>query len=184
MEPQEASTCLLPLFVIHMWCYHHGSQRATGDVSWWQDIFMLFSGTGSGFCPRFTGAELGLWEFSHHCQSHYKSLQWWEKFPQIQFCSSESGTESRSCAWEKYKYILPPAHILSCSLTAMVITSHMNGKQRGESQVPGNRVIKQLISSAPMSTHLKGGGDLEPLSCSVAVKRATSHLSQFCSFWL
>ena len=106
------------------------------------------------------------------------------KFPQIQFCSSESGTESRSCAWEKYKYILPPAHILSCSLTAMVITSHMNGKQRGESQVPGNRVIKQLISSAPMSTHLKGGGDLEPLSCSVAVKRATSHLSQFCSFWL
>ena len=105
-------------------------------------------------------------------------------FPQIQFCSSESGTESRSCAWEKYKYILPPAHILSCSLTVMVITSHMNGKQRGESQVPGNRVIKQLISSAPMSTHLKGGGDLEPLSCSVAVKRAISHLSQFRSFWL
>ena len=79
------------------------------------------------------------------------------KFPQIQFCSSESGTKSRSCAWEKHKYILPPAHIPSCSLTAMVITSHMNGKQRGESQVPGNRVIKQLISSAPMSTHLKGG---------------------------
>ena len=44
---------------------------------WWR-IFILFSGTGSGFCPRFTGAELGLWEFSHHCQSHYKSLQWWE----------------------------------------------------------------------------------------------------------
>ena len=78
MEPQEASTCLLPLFVIHMWCYHHGSQRATGDVSWWQDIFILFSSTGSGFCPRFTGAELDLWEFSHHCKSHYKSLQWWE----------------------------------------------------------------------------------------------------------
>ena len=45
---------------------------------------------------------------------------------QIQFCSSESGTKSRSCAWEKYKYILPPAHILSCSLTTMVITSHMS----------------------------------------------------------
>ena len=89
------------------------------------------------------------------------------KFPQIQFCSSESGTKSRSCAWEKYKYILPPAHILSCSLTAMVITSHMNGKQSGESPVPGNRVIKQPIrvelgksSSAPMSTHLKVGDDL------------------------
>ena len=78
MEPQEASTYLLPLFVIHMWCYHHGSQRATGDVSWWQDIFILFSSTGSGLCPRFTGAELDLWEFSHHCKSHYKSLQWWE----------------------------------------------------------------------------------------------------------
>ena len=41
-------------------------------------LFILFSGTGSGFCPRFTGAELELWEFSHHCKSHYKSLQWWE----------------------------------------------------------------------------------------------------------
>ena len=27
---------------------------------------------------RFTGAELVLWKFSHHCKSHYKSLQWWE----------------------------------------------------------------------------------------------------------
>ena len=58
----------------------------------------------------------------------------------------------------------------------------MNGKQSGESQVPGNRVIKQLIrvelgksSSAPMSTHLKGGDDLEPLSYSLTAMVITSH---------
>ena len=118
-------------------------------------------------CPQI---QLRMWEFL--CQE-----QWWEKFPHSQL---DLGANPES-APEMAINSLPLAHILSCSLTAMVITSHMNGKQSGESQVPGNRVIKQLIrvelgksSSAPMSTHLKG----------VAVKRATSHLSQFCSFWL
>ena len=65
---------------IFVWCGYVDGREGSWRVRVWGRwrIFILFSGTGSGFCPRFTGAELGLWEFSHHCQSHYKSLQWWE----------------------------------------------------------------------------------------------------------
>ena len=54
-----------------------------------------------------------MWEFL--CQE-----QWWEKFPHSQL---DLGANPES-APEMAINSLPLAHILSCSLTAMVITSH------------------------------------------------------------
>ena len=90
-------------------CWLEGGLLMSEKRSWWQDIYTFlrhriwivsqihWSRTGSvGIFPPLS-----------------KSLQvitMVGKFPQIQFCSSESGTKSRSCAWEKYKYPPPAPH--------------------------------------------------------------------------
>ena len=96
-----ATTCLQPLFVIHMWCYLHGSQRATEK---------MWAG-GRLFIPIFRLCPRSNWEcgnFSHHCVKHNRLTQWWEKFPHSQLDLGQSlkiGINS-----------LPPAHIFSVAL--------------------------------------------------------------------
>ena len=89
-------------------------------------------------CPQI---QLRMWEFL--CQE-----QWWEKFPHSQL---DLGANPES-APEMAINSLPLAHILSCSLTAMVITSHMNGHIR---QVEASGSLWKPLE-AP-STHLGGG---------------------------
>ena len=89
-------------------------------------------------CPQI---QLRMWEFL--CQE-----QWWEKFPHSQL---DLGANPES-APEMAINSLPLAHIFSCSLTAMVITSHMNGHIR---QVEASGSLWKPLE-AP-STHLGGG---------------------------
>ena len=107
-----ATTCLQPLFVNHMWCYLHGSQRATEKMWAGARIFIAISRAGSGFAPR----------SNRECGNFVCQEQWWEKFPHSQL---DLGANPES-APEMAINSLPPAHILSCSLTTMVITSHMS----------------------------------------------------------
>ena len=108
-------------------------------------IFVPFGGAGSVLGSRFTGAELGLWEFfpticndsvsdtmvgkiptTPLCltQSHYK---WWEKFPQTQICSSGSGSNPDPVP-EKSINRLPTAPLLSCLLSVKEERSEVEGR--------------------------------------------------------
>ena len=99
-------------------------------VEWggWADgrVFILFSGTGSGFCSRlhWSGTEPVRIFPPFVMTSYYK---WWEKFPQTQICSSGSGTNPDPVP-EKSINRLPTAPLLSCSLSVKEERSEVEGR--------------------------------------------------------
>ena len=88
----------------------------------WADgrLFILFSGAGSGLVSRFTGAELGLWEFSHQDTMEENSHR-----PSSAPVNLDPNPDP---APEKGINSLPSAHLLSCSLSVKEERSKVEGR--------------------------------------------------------
>ena len=88
--------------------------------SWWQAIYTFFR------CRIWIGLQIH-WSRTGSV-GIFPSRHNGGKFPQTQFCSSESGSQSRSCTWKRYKYPAISSPLLSCSLSVKEERSKVEGR--------------------------------------------------------